>query len=98
MFERQHYGKPISKGLSVYLRKYTTDKDMREVAVEFGYTFFSVRNLRFRQTGLTKDNSVLMVELMRRAIDNYKQFKDDTKDIIMKENVDAELKQEFVNA
>jgi len=70
LFEQHHYGKPISKLLSDYLRKYATMLDQASAAVHGGVSASTVREVVLMNTPITQVNSKAIIGLMRIAIQN----------------------------
>lgn len=63
-------GKPISTLLSTYLREWTSDKDISEVANKVEMSFSSVRDLRLGKNSITDNNEKVVTELLKIAVKN----------------------------
>ncbi len=69
-FGRENYGKVIDVELSEYLRKHTGKFDRAEVCNQTGVGTSTIRDVVFRTTNLTVNNSKAIVKLIERAISN----------------------------
>lgn len=72
LFDKEHYGKPISEKLSDYLKKYTNSNDRANAATISGVGTSTIRDVMYRNNSLTEENSKGIIELMRIAIKNAK--------------------------
>ena len=72
LFNKEHFGKPISKELSEILKRNTTSVSRTEVAAKMGIAASTVTAVTFRRISLTWGNHHSIVELMRVALQNAK--------------------------
>ena len=70
LFDKEHFGKPISEKLSSYLRTYTDKFDRADVSTKTNVGTSTVRDVVYRSNALTENNSKAIIELMRIAIKN----------------------------
>ena len=73
LFEEDHFGKPISEGLSRYIQKYTDKYDRADVSVKTKVGTSTIRDVVYRTNSLTKNNSKAILELMRISVINCTQ-------------------------
>ena len=66
----EEFGNPISEKLSNLLRSHITKDDRANVSTTTGIGSSTVRNIVFRSTTLTEDNSKAAIELVNVAIKN----------------------------
>lgn len=70
LFEQEHFGKPISVQLSEYLKANISKNDLADVATKTDVSISTVRDVMYRNNGLTENNSTAIVELVKIAIAN----------------------------
>lgn len=70
LFDKEHFGKPISEKLSDYLRTYSDKFDRADVTTKTGISTSTIRDVVYRSNAITEQNSKAIVELMRIAIKN----------------------------
>lgn len=70
LFEKEHFGKPISTELSNYLRTYTDKFDRADISTKTSVSLSTIRDVIHRSNTLTENNSKAIVELMKMAIKN----------------------------
>ncbi len=83
LFEKKHFGKPISEELSLFLRNYTDKFDRADVSAETEIGTSTLRDVTFRANSITESNSKGIIELVRIAAKNcylrISKSKEDTK-------------------
>lgn len=70
LFENEHFGKPISVQLSEHLKANISKNDLADVATKTDVSISTVRDVMYRNNGLTENNSTAIVELVKIAIAN----------------------------
>jgi len=81
LFKEEDFGKPISEELSNYLKSFTNSKDVVDASEKTGIGLSTAKQLRVRTNTLTKDNQIVIVELVKTAFNNAMKFNDLNKSI-----------------
>lgn len=70
LFEEHHYGSPISEELSEIIRRYTTSRDIAEVARNEKAGTSTIRDVLYYRNSLTKKNADAIIEMAKIAFHN----------------------------
>jgi len=73
LFDKEHFGKPISVELSDYLRTYTDSQDWANASIATNVSTSTIRDVIYRKNSVTENNSGAIIQLMRTAIKNCEQ-------------------------
>ncbi len=66
----EQFGSIISKKLSEFIQKYSTTDDRKEISRSTGISYSTVRYLINRSNSLTEDNSVALIAMIEKSIEN----------------------------
>lgn len=75
IFEQEHFGKVISDKLSMYLKQYTSNEDVKDISSSTSVGTSTIQKVRDRDRNLTECNSEAIVQLMRVAIQNANKYR-----------------------
>ena len=87
IFDREHFGTPISKELSNYIIYNFEKGDIKEVSEKHSYNPLTLTAIIRRNRNLTEANAPMVIDLFRRCIQNYnsnQKTKESINDLIKK--------------
>ena len=76
-FKEEDYGKPITKELSEFLKKFTTKDDRADASTKTGVSTSTIRDVARRTNMLTAGNSLAILAMIELAEKNCKYKIDD---------------------
>ena len=71
IFDREHFGNPISKELSNYIIYNQKIGDIKEIAEKHFYNPLTLTAIVRGNRNLTEANAPMVIDLFRRCIENY---------------------------
>lgn len=71
IFEREHFGKPISKETADYISVLKVEGDIQSVAEKHSYTSHSLTAIVRRRRNLNEKNAPMVIDLIRKCMSNY---------------------------
>lgn len=71
IFDREHFGNPISKELSNYIIYNQKIGDIKEIAEKHSYNPLTLTAIVRGNRNLTEANAPMVIDLFRRCIENY---------------------------
>lgn len=71
IFEREHFGKPISKQTADYISVLKVEGDIQSIAEKHSYTSHSLTAIVRRRRNLNEKNAPMVIDLIRKCMHNY---------------------------
>ena len=71
IFDREHFGNPISKQLEIYIIYNQRLGDIKEIAEKHSYNPITLTAIVRGKRNITEGNAPMVIDLFRRCIKNY---------------------------
>jgi|TARA_B110000908_G_C10138147_1_gene395463 hypothetical protein len=71
IFERQHFGKPITKELANYISVLKVEGDIQNISEKHSYAPHSLTAIVRRRRNINEKNAPMVIDLIKKCMDNY---------------------------